>query len=343
MTRKGQKGLSRAELKDRTISWTHILYQTFGGAHKPEPFSVPLWYELAGKPSEYTTAVFGRTLKILRIMKIVEQTNAKLGTTGGSVWTLLVDESDAQRRITEFFETGQTMASEAELETLERRRLAKAGKTSFTPRPGGSAVAQARKAHPTGSRIGDMTDFRQQPFVAEGGPIEHVYTGSASGPRGAEKVAPVAITAKPAEEVKAIAGPEPVKPLASLAALRPETINPLVEAARIYANRHKAIEASIDTQEKLASNLGIKFDRVAALASFTIETDPYMEPVTQVLPYITTLEQRVERLTAENTELRQYKRDHGALVNENERLKRRIKDMASERVVAAQAQAARGN
>lgn len=325
----GQKGLSREALGERTNEWMHLLYQAFGGPDKPETFSSSLWYELAGKPAEYTEAIAGRTSKLLISLGLLSrEQKGHSGKTPQWTWTLLKPEAEAQAIVTKFFAEGGRIATDKEIEYLEARRLRLLGKDPETVQRRNTKTVVARSA----ARTGDMTDFRQQPSVAPGGPITKISRDDRP---------PIAIATSPVEEVRAIAGPEPEKPFASLAPLRPETVNAVVEQARIYANRHKSIENSINTMAAMASNLGVKFDRVAAEAAFEVIIDDRMEDIMEVLPYITTLEMRVDRLTTENTELREIKRNYGALVNENQRLKARIQTIVSERVAASQPVVAR--
>lgn len=102
----------------------------------------------------------------------------------------------------------------------------------------------------------------------------------------------------------AITGPDAPKPFAALAPMRKNEAAALVEAARQYADRGSTVDAKLDEIERTMATIGVAFDREMLRGSITLERDERLETVGLVLPYIHELEQRVARLTQDNTDLR---------------------------------------
>lgn len=122
----------------------------------------------------------------------------------------------------------------------------------------------------------------------------------------------VTIASRETEEVRAIAGPEPVKPTEVLRPLRKaDDAEALIAAARQYADRENMLEKKIRELEAF----GLHVDHEKMLEAVEWETDERLELVKNLLPYITKLENTNARLASEVVETRQAK----ARVSELER------------------------
>jgi hypothetical protein len=102
------------------------------------------------------------------------------------------------------------------------------------------------------------------------------------------------------EETKAIVGPDAPSSFAGLAPLRKNEAYALVEAARQYTQRGTKMQEALAEFLHQAEELGLTVDDTKLQGSFgKAKKDERLESVGLVLPYITSLEQRVERLTTD--------------------------------------------
>lgn len=134
---------------------------------------------------------------------------------------------------------------------------------------------------------GDKTDFRQQPFIAPGGPvtITHMPSGLASGhtervpfpPRGQEPVKPVTTPTNGAPEFQVL------RPM-----LKDEP-KALVELARSYRDRKSFIDEKIEEFARHGMTL--------TLDAIGMEADVRLEHIALILPYIDALERANSRMT----------------------------------------------
>jgi hypothetical protein len=100
----------------------------------------------------------------------------------------------------------------------------------------------------------------------------------------------------------ASAGPEAVKPLAQpLAGARYDEPRALVEAARQYHTTQR----QFDDKVKELEALGLTVDRAQLAKAIKTPHDHALLIVSKVLPYVESLERTVERLTAQNNDLRE--------------------------------------
>lgn len=214
-------------------------------------------------------------------------------------WTLLVTKEEALRRHAEW---GQKLL---------------AGETSSQA----MALSTGRVKYDKGkTKPKDPTNYKNQPHVAPGGPIERVT-----------------IAKDKAEDTRAVAGPEAPKPLAALAPLRKaDDATALVEAARQYANRTDNIDDSVTKLMTAAKSLGVEIDEAALRLSIHILPDERLETISLVLPVIDRLERTVERLTATVEQMREKAKETERLTIENRRLRARVEGLVSDRVVSQQ-------
>lgn len=113
----------------------------------------------------------------------------------------------------------------------------------------------------------------------------------------------VVVTEAPAENgTAAIAGPDAPSPFADLAPLRKDEPAALVEAARQYQNRSKLVAEAQERFMAVLSDAGVSID--PSTINVTYERDERLETIALVLPRITELEGRVERLTKERNEVK---------------------------------------
>jgi FtsZ-binding cell division protein ZapB len=120
-------------------------------------------------------------------------------------------------------------------------------------------------------------------------------------PRGQEKATRVVVAPeKSKEEVRAIAGPEPVAPLASLAEARKDEGEALVGAARQYANRTAAVQEHVEALK----GLGVEVDVLKVMEGISWKEDPILEAVASILPIIDRLERVNSRLSGTSSALR---------------------------------------
>lgn len=195
----------------------------------------------------------------------------------------------------------------------------------------------------------DPTNYKNQPRVAPGGPIERLAADSKLVDAIAEdaiasdarSIAPfredkVAIATKPDEVTRAVAGPDAPKPLAALSSARkPDEAIALVAAARQY-NRGDRIAEQVTALQKAAETLGITIDPQVFAAGIKVEHDERLETVALLLPYIDSLESRIERMGRQLSESRDKVREAEQLANDNRRLRGRIEALISDKVVSAQ-------
>lgn len=140
------------------------------------------------------------------------------------------------------------------------------------------------------------------------------------------------------EEVRAIAGDEPISSLATRlkearrTAAVPDESAALVEAARQYAGRSGAIKDKIKELEEIATQLGMTIDTSQMLGAVSFEPDPVLETVALALPYITSLENRIahqgETIAEQRTKLEGY----DALKTANRRLSEQNQRLIGEKI-----------
>ena len=90
------------------------------------------------------------------------------------------------------------------------------------------------------------------------------------------------------EEVRAIAGPEPVSPMAALAPMRKSEPEALIEAARQYVNRSTAVQRHV---EELRA-LGVEVDVDMVMKGIKLTSDPVLDAIAQILPVLDRWERR---------------------------------------------------
>lgn len=162
----------------------------------------------------------------------------------------------------------------------------------------------------------DLTEFRNQPRVAPGGPIERVI-----------------VAKDPTEDVRAVAGPEAESPMAALRPLRKaDDATALIAAARQYAVRADKITSVVQDLVATAKSMGIEVDEGALRLGITLPTDERLETISLVLPVIDTLEARVESLNQQVLAQKGKVREYDAMTVEVRRLKVRVEALVSERV-----------
>jgi len=116
----------------------------------------------------------------------------------------------------------------------------------------------------------------------------------------AKKEAIVIADERSTEEVRAIVGPEPEKPMAALAPMRKDEPEALVEAARQYANRTTAVQEHVEALR----GLGVEVDVLKVLEGISWKEDPILEAVASVLPIIDRWERRATVARAEAAALK---------------------------------------
>lgn len=122
----------------------------------------------------------------------------------------------------------------------------------------------------------------------------------------------------------ASSGPEASKPLAQpLTGARYDEPRAMIEAARQYHDVNKQLDAKVKELEAL----GMTVDRTALAKAIKAPHDHVLLVVSKVLPYVEGLERANERLTQQNTDLREKaarvteaERDNGRLSDQNRRL-----------------------
>jgi len=103
-----------------------------------------------------------------------------------------------------------------------------------------------------------------------------------------KKEAIVVADERSTEEVRAIAGPEPEKPMAVLAPMRKDEPEALIEAARQYANRSASVTQHINELREL----GVEVDVDMVWAGIKMTPDWELEAIGKVLPIIDRWERR---------------------------------------------------
>lgn len=152
---------------------------------------------------------------------------------------------------------------------------------------------------------------------------------------------PVIADERSREEVRAIVGPEPVSPMRALAPLRKDEVDALVEAARQYTHRTDAVTQHIEDLRAL----GVEVDVDLVMKGIKLTTDPELEAIGKVLPYIDRLEKQAVRLIKETgedrtaiTELRRatdvMRKEVNGLRDANKRLSERNVALTGARVVS---------
>lgn len=145
----------------------------------------------------------------------------------------------------------------------------------------------------------------------------HTTTGITREEIGAETVAIVGDDAP-----EGLAAHVPAEVIAKVRAIRStDEAGALIEAARQYLRRTDTIGSQIDSLEKTAKDLGVRFDREAIMASFTLHPDERLEIVADLLPYIDKLEGKVETIKQQMEGLREKGRQYDELKRNYDRLK----------------------
>lgn len=173
-----------------------------------------------------------------------------------------------------------------------------------------------------------------------GGPVPGTMkAGTARKESAITKETPVVVAdERSREEVRAIAGPEPEKPMETLREIRKDEPEALIEAARQYANRGAAVQAKV----KELAELGVTVDEALLAKAIHYEVDKDLEAVASVIPYIERLERTNARLVSTTHEdreaLRELRREVDVIRKERNDLKA-ANQRLSERNVALAAQA----
>ena len=150
-----------------------------------------------------------------------------------------------------------------------------------------------------------------------------------------------AIATDPAEETRAISGPDPDRRLGSLmsssiTALRKDESAALIAAARQYYSRVGSILKKIDELARLTQEVGVAFDRDKAIESIQYDVDERLEIVVDLLPYIDKLEMSVDRLSKQLVDQAEKNRDYDRMANENRAMRARIEKLIADRVAQSQ-------
>lgn len=140
---------------------------------------------------------------------------------------------------------------------------------------------------------------------------------------------------KHGEMHEAIVGPEARSPFEALRSERKDESSALVEAARQYVDRRNVIRRAFAEMEKQ----GITVDWSQMDKVVSVETDDRLESVAALLPYITTLEKRIERLLQDTLELRGRVKGMDALNQENRALREQNQRLLADKVGRSQAAA----
>lgn len=130
------------------------------------------------------------------------------------------------------------------------------------------------------------------------------------------------------ETVEAIVGPDKPHPFESLRSERKSDSEALVAAARQYRDRKAIIERAFLEMEK--QGITIEWDRINETVH--VEFDQRLDDIAQILPHITNLEKRVDRLAADNAELRERLKGFDTLRVERDRLRAQNQRLLAERV-----------
>lgn len=143
------------------------------------------------------------------------------------------------------------------------------------------------------------------------------------------ETAPVTIARSDREEVRAIAGPEPEKPMESLREIRKDEPEALIEAARQYTNRGAAVQAKM----RELADLGVTVDADMLAKAIHFEVDERLETIAAILPLIDRLERQGVRNAGDREELMELRRSVSVLTKERNALQAANKRL-SERNVA---------
>lgn len=147
------------------------------------------------------------------------------------------------------------------------------------------------------------------------------------------------------EETRAIAGPETGEHLGDLMSsairgLRKDESAALIEAARQYANRGQSLQTKLDELARLAAEVGVKFNVDIARTAISLDHDDRLEAIVPVLPYITRLEETVDRMGKQLVSQSGKVRDYDKAIADNRRLKERLEQLISARAMAGQVRSA---
>jgi len=130
-----------------------------------------------------------------------------------------------------------------------------------------------------------------------------------------ERIPGVVLAKRDTEETRAIAGPEPVNPLASLAPLRRDEPGALIAAARQYQQRATAVKETLTSLAKL----GVTVDEGA----IHFQADPVLDVVVEILPTIRSLESEADRWKNAYNDLKTKTSNYDEMRRNYEALKRR--------------------
>jgi hypothetical protein len=143
-------------------------------------------------------------------------------------------------------------------------------------------------------------------------------------------------TNRDGEAVEAIVGPDDRNSaFEALRSLRKDESFALVEAARQYNTRSSEIEKQINHMIENAKALGIRMDENMLRASVTLEIDTRLEDVSLVLPYITQLENAVNRMASDLVSLRERLKGYDQMAVETRRQKALIERLIAEKTARA--------
>lgn len=162
-----------------------------------------------------------------------------------------------------------------------------------------------------------------------GGPVQHFKKNRSETP----EEAPVTVAKTEREEVRAIAGPEPEKPMEALREIRKDEPEALIEAARQYTNRGAAVQAKM----KELAELGVTVDADLLAKAIHFETDERLETIAAILPLIDRLERQAARVAEDRSELIELRRSVGVLTKERNDLQAANRRLSERNVTLAAA------
>lgn len=193
--------------------------------------------------------------------------------------------------------------------------------------PGGGPVQHFKKNR---SATPEETIYADKRPDAPSAPV----VTNASGTRhGNYKGRVVVADERSTEEVRAIAGPEPEKPMEALREIRKDEPEALIEAARQYTNRGAAVQAKM----KELAELGVTVDADLLAKAIHFETDERLETIAAILPLIDRLERQAARVAEDRSELIELRRSVGVLTKERNDLQAANRRLSERNVTLAAA------
>jgi hypothetical protein len=257
-----------------------------------------------------------------------------------SYWTVLKPVYEAKGLIEDFYASGKSIESVQNRGALGRDGTRKPRKNSKAApveviKP---AEAPTPERYLAENNTNTTPNPEPAPFVEDRTPDELVEVGK-PGDLVTEAYVPplkerVAVRMNGETPVEAIAGPDAPSPFESLRAIRKDDVQALIEAAKQYANRKDAVRQSFANLEKL----GIKIDMDKAMSAVEFSENPYLEGVSILLPYLSTLEAQINQSNTWKVEVSTLRREKGQLQDlfnrekeANKRLSERMAQMTASR------------